>query len=143
MPAITRSLNVLARLGQQYRNAHLEDTGLTAIQAPYVLHIHARPGLSQEELARALRVNPSNATRQLSMLEKAGFVTRAHSKQDKRRMELYPTQLAVDTVPKVLLVNQAWNQVLTQGMTGEDQQRLISLLEIMLEKAMEWEADRQ
>lgn len=143
MPAITRSLNILSRLGQQYRNEHLADTGLTATQAPYLLHIAARPGRSQEELARALHVNPSNATRQLAHLEKAGFITRVVCKQDKRRMELHPTQKALDTVPLIYQANAAWNQVLTQDMPGEDQEKLIHLLEAILQKAMEWEAGKQ
>lgn len=142
MPAITRSLNILSRLGHQFRNTHMEGIGVTATQAPYLLHVCAVPGRSQEELAHALHVNPSNATRQLSLLEKNGFVTRLVSKQDKRRMELHPTQLALDTVPLILKVNADWNEVLTKGMPQEEQQQLIRLLSDMLERAMNWEVDK-
>jgi MarR family transcriptional regulator for hemolysin len=143
MPAITRSINILSRLGLQFRNAHMEGIGVSAAQAPYVLHISARPGRSQEELALALHVNPSNAARQLAHLEKAGFVRRQVCEKDKRRMELHPTRLALDTVPLILAANAAWNEVLTRGMKEEDQQKLVNLLDSMLKRGLEWEASQQ
>ena len=51
MPSITRNLNIIARCGNQFRSALLADTGTSAVQAPYLLHICASPGMSQEQLA--------------------------------------------------------------------------------------------
>ena len=101
MPAITRALNVLARCGNQFRGELLQALGLTAAQAPYILHICARPGLSQEELASRLHVNPSNATRQLAALSAAGFVSRVAKTGDKRQLAVYPSQTAIDLAPRI------------------------------------------
>lgn len=140
MPAISRDLNVLARCGNQFRGAHLRDLGLTAFQAPYVLHICARPGQTQEQLARALHVNRSSAARQLRMLEEAGFVERREDQDDKRALLVFPRDRALEAVPRIRQVNARWNAWLTEGMTPEETSAVEGLLEKMRLRATAWTA---
>lgn len=140
MPAITRDLNVLARCGNQFRSSRLTDLQLTAAQSPYILHICARPGMSQEQVAHALHVNPSNAARQLAMLEQHGYITRTTSPQDRRLMALHPTDKALAAVPKIRGVNQQWHDYLTRGMDSSELAVLEDLLERMRHRAVAWAA---
>lgn len=140
MPAITRELNVLARCGNQFRSGRLAELHLTAAQSPYILHICARPGMSQEQVAQALHVNPSNATRQLGALEQQGYITRETSPQDRRLMALHPTEKALAAVPVIRGVNQQWHDYLTQGMTDSELAMLEDLLERMRQRAVAWAA---
>ena len=142
MPIITRELNVLARCGNQFRGRRLQALGLTAAQGPYILHICARPGMSQEELAAALHVNPSNAARQLSALCDNGFVTRRERPDDRRQLAVYPTQKAIDAVPVVRGINVAWHDYITEGMTPEEKDILSMLLEKMRMRAAQWDRER-
>lgn len=142
MPAITRELNVLARCGNQFRGERLSKLGLTAAQAPYLLHLCARPGQSQDELARALHVNPSNAARQLAALEEAGFVIRRAQEGDKRRLLAYPTPKAEELAPLVRSINALWHDYLTSGMTEEEKTALEALLEKMRLRAAAWDAGK-
>ncbi len=142
MPIITRELNILARCGTQFRARRLNKLALTAAQAPYILHICATPGLSQEELAHALNVNPSNAARQLSALCESGYVTRQPRADDRRQMAVYPTQKAIDAVPVVRSVNAAWHDYLTEGMTEQEKETLGVLLEKMRLRAAAWDRER-
>jgi len=142
MPAITRELNVLARCGNQFRGERLTDLNLTAAQAPYILHICARPGLSQEELASALHVNPSNAARQLALLDEKGFVRRLPHPGDRRQLAVHPTQLALEAAPKVRAVNTLWHDYITQGMTPEEISALETLLQKMRLRAAAWDKER-
>lgn len=142
MPAISRSLNVLARVGNLYRGEGLEKIGLNPWQAPYILHIHYHPGRSQEELARALHINPSTAARQVAHLMEAGFITREVCKTDKRRMELFPTEQAQAAVPLIHQINAGWNSVLCQNLEGNELQRLEDLLQKLLAGARAWEESR-
>lgn len=139
MPSITRNLNVLARCGNQFRNAMLADLGVTAAQAPYLLHICSRPGMSQEQLARALHVNPSNAARQLSLLEGEAFIQRRISAQDKRLMEIHPTAKAVEAVPLIHQVNDRWNAYLTGGLSPQQLEALDAMLDHMRQRAVAWD----
>ena len=143
MPSITRNLNIIARCGNQFRSALLAGQGITAVQSPYLLHICARPGMSQEKLARALHVNPSNAARQLSLLEGQGFINRQVSPQDKRLMEIHPTAKALAAVPLIREVNDQWNVYLTEGIYTEDLEALERMLEHMRGRAINWDEERE
>lgn len=142
MPAITRELNILARCGNQFRGERLQKLSLTAAQAPYILHICLHPGLSQEELAAELHVNPSNAARQLAALTENGFVTRESKQEDKRQLAVYPTDKAREAFPIVRSVNAQWNHYLTQDMTEEEKAILEVLLEKMRFRAEGWDSER-
>lgn len=143
MPSITRNLNILARCGNQFRSLALASEGISAAQAPYILHICSRPGMSQEQLARALHVNPSNAARQLSLLENAEFIQRKVSPQDKRLMEIHPTDKARRAEPLILKVNERWNAFLTKGMSGEQLRLLESMLDMMRARAVSWDEGKE
>ena len=143
MPSITRNLNIIARCGNQFRSALLADTGISAVQAPYLLHICASPGMSQEQLARALHVNPSNAARQLSLLEGQGFIDRRVSPQDKRLMEIHPTSKALACVPLIREVNDQWNAYLTEGISPGDLEALERMLDHMRGRAIKWDEERE
>lgn len=138
MPAITRGINIIARCGNKYRSEHLKQLGLTAAQAPYVLHICGKPGLSQEDLARALHVNPSNAARQLALLETAGFISREPSKHDKRLLIACPTEKALAAYPEIRRVNASWQQYLTQDMGEPEKDVLERLLNQVCDRAVCW-----
>lgn len=143
MPAITRDLNVIARCGMQFRGEHLKKLSLTAAQAPYILHIVALPGQSQEELAGRLHINPSNAARQLSQLESLGFITRCSKADDKRQLAVFPTDKAAQIAPLVREINALWHDYLTQEMTEEEKAMLESLLEKIRKRAVLWDSERE
>lgn len=138
MPAISRSLNVLARCGNQFRSSKLASLDLSAAQAPYILHVCAKPGQTQEQLARALHVNPSNAARQLARLEEKGYIRRVTPRDNRRQLIIEPCDKAVEAVAQVREVNRQWNDYLTQGMSQEEQDRLEQLLGQMLSLAVAW-----
>ncbi len=142
MPVITRELNILARCGNQFRGERLKPLALTAAQAPYILHICARPGRSQEELAAALHVNPSNAARQLARLHDLGFITRQAHETNRRQLAVYPTDKAKEACPLVRQINAQWHDYLTHDMTEEEKGQLEVLLEKMRRRASVWDRER-
>lgn len=143
MPAITRELNIIARCGNKYRAEHLKRLGLTAAQAPYVLHICASPGLNQEDLARGLHVNPSNAARQLALLEAAGYIKREHDPQDKRVLTASPTKKALEAFPEIRKVNAQWQDYLTRDMEDRERETLERLLNQVCDRAVRWSAEKE
>ncbi|MDI9519964.1 MAG: MarR family transcriptional regulator [Bacillota bacterium] len=143
MPAITRDLNVIARCGMQFRGEHMKKLSLTAAQAPFILHIVALPGQSQEELAGRLHLNPSNVARQLSQLENLGFITRCAKADDKRQLAVFPTNKAVQTAPLVREINALWHDYLTQEMAEEEKAALETLLEKVRKRAVIWDSGRK
>lgn len=135
MEAITKYVNKISRCSILYRNEKLEGEGLNGYQHTYILVICNNPGISQENLTKMIYVNKSNVTRQLALLEQNGFITRKPCEKDKRAMEVFPTQKALDIYPKVKAFISEWNSYLCEDFTQEEYNLLLSMLTHIADKA--------
>lgn len=134
MEFLMRYINRTARLSELYRNEKLKEFGLSGIHHTYILNICRQPGLTQEELAEVIYVNKSNVTRQLAVLEKAGYVNRTPSKVDARKQLVFPTEKAQTVYPKVVEILTDWNAIVLEGLSEEEQKALGLTLKHMMEK---------
>ncbi|MGE5632188.1 MAG: MarR family winged helix-turn-helix transcriptional regulator [Caulobacteraceae bacterium] len=136
MEALMKYIGRTWRCAILYRNGKLEQEGLNGYQHSYIIKICQNPGISQEQLAQMIYINKSNVTRQLALLEQNGFIRRSLSEKDKRVMQVFPTQKALDIYPKVHNLLVEWNTYLTEDFTGEELSLLQSMLERVMNKAM-------
>ena len=142
MPQIIRDITEIARCGAQYRTEALSPMGLKACHASYLLEISAHPGISQDKLAAIICINKSNVARQTASLEEDGFILRVPCEQDKRIMQLYPTQKTLDLLPEIRQILTQWEDCLTAEVSEEERQILTRLLGRMKDKATEWMDNR-
>lgn len=138
MPHIIKTMNEITRCGMQYRTDNLEPFGLKSCHASYLLEICRNPGISQDMLARRICINKSNIARQIVVLEEGGFVERRSSQEDKRVMELYPTEKTLELLPELRKVLGSWSRYLTQDFTEEEIELLAKMLSSMRERAAQW-----
>ena len=138
MPQIIRDITEIARCGAQYRSEALAPMGLKACHASYLTEICAHPGISQDKLAARICINKSNVARQAAILEEDGFVTRTPSAQDKRIMQLYPTQKTLDLLPQISPILSQWEARLTADVSEEEREILERILARMKDKASAW-----
>lgn len=142
MPHIIKTMNEINRCGMQYRNENLEPFGLKSCHASYLLEICRSPGISQDTLARRICMNKSNIARQIVVLEEGGFVERRASAEDKRVMELYPTEKTLEMLPELRKVLGAWSKYLMQDLSEEETAMLSRILDSMRARAAEWMEER-
>ena len=142
MSQIIRDITEIARCGAQYRTDALAPMGLKACHASYLIEICAQPGICQDHLAERICINKSNVARQAAILEEDGFVIRTPSEQDKRIMQLYPTQKTLDLLPAISPILQQWEACLTADVSEEERVILERILDRMKDKASEWMANR-
>ena len=128
MPNFTHSLNIVGRCTKMQRGQALKDVGVCGGQVPYLLRLCRHPGIRQEELARGMYVNKSTATRVITNLEKAGFVERKPSPDDRRCHLLYPTQKAMDVLPEIRAIVNDWNDYLLEEFTEEEKEALVNMM---------------
>ena len=128
MSQIIRDITEIARTGSQYRTDRLAPMGLKACHASYLTEICDCPGIFQDGLARRIYINKSNVARQAAVLEEEGFILRRPSAVDKRVMELYPTQKALDLLPQLLGILNCWEEWITQELSDEEREQLSGLL---------------
>ena len=138
MPHIIKTMNEITRCGMQYRTDNLEPFGLKSCHASYLLEICRNPDISQDTLARRICINKSNIARQIVVLEEGGFVERRSSQEDKRVMELYPTEKTLDLLPELRKVLGGWSRYLTQDFTEQEIELLGRMLSSMRERAAQW-----
>ena len=129
MAAFTHNLNVVARCTQMQRGQKLKSLGVCGGQVPYLLRLCREPGLTQEEIARALYVNKSTAARQVTHLERAGFVERRVSAEDRRCMRVYPTERALAALPELREVVREWNEYLLADFDDAERAQLMAMME--------------
>lgn len=135
MVPLMKYINTTHRCSNQFRSEQLVESGLNGCQSSYILYVCNNPGISQDQLAQIIYINKSNVTRQLAVLEEKGYVERKTSSSDKRFTKVYPTQKALDVLPRVRQVLQDWNEYITEGFTDEEKTVLMSLMERITEKA--------
>jgi DNA-binding MarR family transcriptional regulator len=131
-----RSVNVTSRCAVQYRSERLAGTGLNGKQCSYILYICREPGITQDQLARRIYINKSNVTRQLALMEEVGFIERRTNETDKREMQVYPTQKAIDVMPEVQAVFAEWNEKVTVDLSEDEKTVLSELMERVMRRAM-------
>ena len=138
MPHVLKTINEITRCAMQYCNDNLEPFGLKSCHASYLREICRSPGISQDTLARRICINKSNIARQIVVLEEGGFVERRSSQEDKRVMELYPTEKTLELLPELRKVLGGWSRYLTQDFTEEEIELLAKMLSSMRERAAQW-----
>ena len=142
MTQIIRDMLEISRCGVQYRADNLAQFGLKSIHASYLTEICAKPGISQDRLARIICINKSNVARQVAVLEEDGFVRRVPSAADKRVMELYPTEKTLEILPRINEMLMCWENCITQDLTEEEKELLSALMRKMSSRAAGYMEDR-
>lgn len=130
-----RYINTIARCANLYHDEALRSAGLSSYQSSYIPIVCAKPGITQDQIARELHVNRSSVTRQMTSLEENGFVTRRRSSDDRRAVEVYPTDKAQAVLPAVRAARKNWRSLLLEGMTDEEREALDVLLARLADRA--------
>jgi len=86
------ALHDVARLLRTRFDRYARSYGMTRAQGVILLKLHLKPGLSQNELAVILEVEPITVARLIDRLEAAGLVKRCADPNDRRirRLHLLP-----------------------------------------------------
>jgi len=121
-----------------WRADKLKDTDLGDQHHSYILAVCRHPGISQDSIARRLFINKSTVTRSLSYLEGHGYVTREHSDEDRRVILVYPTEKALEVLPRVRETIHSWNSYLTEDFTEEEMEMYMSMTMRIAERAAEY-----
>ena len=132
---LVKDITEVTRCGAQYRTDRLAPMGLKGCHASYLEEICADPGISQDKLAQRICINKSNVARQIVVLEEDGFVQRAPSPNDKRIMELYPTEKTKELLPQIKQILNSWEDWLTQDLTEEEARTVANALVKMKARA--------
>ena len=74
-----------------YMAKELEDYGIGSGQFDFLMVLYRKDGISQENLAKILKVSKATSTRAIQSLEKEGYVYRQRDENDLRAYRVYLT----------------------------------------------------
>ena len=88
--------------------------------------------------AKALYFNKSTVTRQIAALERQGLVRREPCPEDRRCQLVYPTERALEIVPKVRKLVCGWNDHLLAELSEDERDQLQALMERVSQRARDY-----
>lgn len=130
-----KTASLLVKLGNAvtyYRNLKMETLDLTSVQSDAIIATLRNPGITASQLKEHLQLSQSTTAGIIARLESKGLITKTLDKEDARKAFLEPTEegLLLETpLKKIALETQ---QTLVEGMTEEEQEEFIRLLQIAL-----------
>lgn len=95
--------------------------------------VDAAEGRSQQEIAKAVQAPPSRMVGFVDELERRGLVERRADPKDRRVRALYLTPAGREALARGREIAQRHEEELTRGLSGEDRERLVSLLQQVVE----------
>ena len=122
MPSFHRFILILNRCSTLFRAEKTPDEELPPYLQTYILPICGTPGMSQDRLAKLMFINKSNVARHLAALEKAGYIERRQNEDDRRVVNVFPTEKAIEGIRE-------WNSYIMGEFTEEEAEVFYSMLE--------------
>lgn len=129
--SIPRWVSLIYRYGQMYIGDHLKQFEIGRGQHIFLNALFKEDGLTQEELSDYLKIDKGTTAKALKKLEEQGYVTRTVSEKDKRCNEVHLTDKARDVKEDVRRVMTDWRERLTFGLSEEEKQMALVILEKM------------
>lgn len=110
-----RLISVIHRQNQKFllkafKNYNIGNGG----QYAFLKSIIQSPGINQDELTSKLKFDKATTARSVSQLEKAGYIRKETSENDRRANELFPTEKAIQVYPHIQFVLNELNKELTK-----------------------------
>ena len=96
-------------------------------------------GLTQKELSDSTYKDQANITRSIDRLEKKSLLKRVPNHNDRRIINIFPTEDAINLVDTIITISSEFNSFLTKDFSEEEKQQLIKLLNKVYENLLKEE----
>ena len=118
----------VARMVRTLADARARDHGMTRAQWMILVRLDRQPGMSQNELAALIEVEPITVGRLIDRLEARGMVERHADPQDRRIWRLHLTDAAQPMLKVIMRARAELNDILTAGLPEKDLEAVVDCL---------------
>jgi len=118
----------LARMVRTLADARARDHGMTRAQWMILVRLDRQPGMSQNELAALIEVEPITVGRLIDRLERRGMVKRCADPSDRRIWRLRPTEAAQPMLREIMKARAEINDILIAGLAKKDLETVVDCL---------------
>jgi len=117
-------VSIVYRLHAIYLNNELRHLGLTAGQVPFLFHIAHQPGITQDEIAEQAHIDKGTVARAVKKLEDGELISRTPDPQNRRKYRLTLTEKGDTTLPAIIGIEQAWENLILSGLSEAERARI-------------------
>ena len=126
-----RYISTIYRNTNRYLDTVLEREGLGSGQQFFLTYIYERQGITMYDLAKYGNFDKGTITKAVQKLKDMGYVEVETDLKDKRVRHLYVTDRAREAVERVYEARARWKEQISEGLSGEEIERLSAVLEKM------------
>lgn len=134
---ISRILRQLERSRRKFMDDRLKDWGLQGDMYLFLMIVSRSPSSCQEDVAKEMMMDKGNAAKMAKSLEKAGYLSRMQSKEDKRRYELSLTEDGRKAINATLDALLAWQEAVIGSIPRWEEEKLVQQMGGMLARAQD------
>ncbi len=128
-------LQHIARLQRSLLRRSLEEAGLHPGQETVLSHLWTYGPQTQAELASGLEIDTSTVSKTLARLERAGFVSRVRSGDDRRAVTVTTTRHGDALRVQIDTIIASVDAGLADGLSADEQHLLQALLDRVIDNA--------
>lgn len=122
------TFSIIHRFSVMRHIKEMKSCRISGHQMGYIVHIHKNPGTSQEDIAAFFKLNKGTVAKGLKRLLEDGYIIRKQNESDRRAYELFLTEKGQDIFKESRNSLEQFNQILTHGMSDEEEALFINLL---------------
>ena len=126
---IGKKIKTLHKIFHAFVSDYLKGVDIKVAEFDFLMNILESEGSCQEELACAVMVNKSAATKAIRSLEKKGYVVRKRDEEDKRFFRVYSTPKARELREEFLEKIHTMKEHMLSDFSEEESQTLYLLLD--------------
>lgn len=124
-----KHISLIYRYSQIYFNEQLKKFKLGSGQYIFLMSLFENNGITQEQLAAAVKFDKATTARAVAKLEEEGYVIKKISETDKRAYNLYITDKANAIKTELTAVLDEWNRIMLCNFDEQEKENLHNLIE--------------
>ena len=122
-------ISYIYRSHSAYMTKELEDYRLGSGQFEFLMYLNHKDGISQETIAKDLKVSKATSARAIQSLEKEGYVFRQKDENDQRAYKVYLTEKGKEMRDNIFKKLDSFAEILLSDFTYEEKEILWLLLQ--------------
>jgi DNA-binding MarR family transcriptional regulator len=121
---------------QIYLNNQFSNIGFGSGQYLFFIHIARNEGINQKDLSDILAIDKATTAKAIGKLTKLEYIAQKQNIKDKRFNNLYLTDKGKAILPEIKTVLKGTRNILQRGMSTEECNQSLELLDIMLKNIL-------
>ncbi len=134
LPPFGMLADILHRSYTTYINRNFREEGLNYSHVPLLVAIYLNSDISQEKIAKNLKIDKGSVAKGFRKLEEKGYLVRNRDENDRRKYNIVLTESGKEIIEKAAKVNNVWESTVLKDFDSEE-------FKIELEKVTNYASD--